>query len=94
MYPLIIILIVEHQKSVEHSMQDAVSHSIHFGSVQPSTQRHHSTYGMSIIEIIKTQILQSGHDQESQSHVSEPESVVQENKQNEQNGVNSGKGKV
>ena len=66
---------MEHQKSVEHSMQDAVSHSIRFGSVQPNTQHHHST---SITETIRTQILQSGHDQESQLHVSEPEFVIEE----------------
>ena len=38
----------------------------------------HSTYGISIIETIRTQILQSGHDQESQLHVSEPDFVVGE----------------
>ena len=91
MYPLIIVLIVEHQKSVEHSMQDGVSHSIHFGSARPNTQHHHLTYGISIIETIRTQILQSGHDQESQLHVREPEFVTQENEQNE-SGVTSGLG--
>ncbi len=83
---------MEHQKSVEHSMQDAVSHSICFGSAQPNTQDHHSTYGISIIETIRTQILQSGNDQESQLHVREPEFVIQGNEQNE-SGVTYGMGK-
>ena len=91
MYPLIIVLIVEHQKSVEHSMQDGVSHSIRFGSAQPNTQHHHSTYGISIIETIRTQ-MQQGHDQESQLHVRESEIVIQGNEQNE-SGVTSGMGK-
>ena len=71
-----VILIVEHQKSVEHSMQDAVSHSIHFGSAQPNTQTQHSTYGMSIIETIRTH-MQSGNDEESQLQTSVSEAVVQ-----------------
>ncbi len=79
---------MEHQKSVEHSIQDAVSHSIHFDSAQPNTQHHHSTYGISIIETIRTQ-MQGGHDQESQLHTSEPEFVVQGN---EESGVTSGIG--
>ena len=70
-------------------MQDAVSHSIHFGSVQPNTQHHHSTYGISIIETIRMQI-QGGNDQESQLHVREPEFVIQEN---EESGVIAGIGK-
>ena len=86
MYPLIIILIVEHQKSVEHSMQDAVSHSIHFGSVQPNTQHYHSTYG---IETIRTQ-MQGSNDQESQLHVREAEIGIQGN---EESRMISGTGK-
>ena len=43
-------------------MQDAASHSIRFGSAQPNTQDHHSTYGISIIETIRNQ-MQQGHDQ-------------------------------
>ena len=72
-------------------MQDGVSHSICFGSAQPNTQDHHSTYRISIIETIRTQ-LQQGHDQESQLHVREPEFVIQGNEQNE-NEMNSGMGK-
>ncbi len=54
------------------------------GSVQPNTQHHHSTYGMSIIETIRTQ-MQRGNDQESQ-----PGFVVQGN---EESGVTSEIGK-
>ena len=57
-------------------MQDAVSHSIQFGSVQPTTQHHHTT-GISIIETIRMQ-MQGGNDQESQLHTSEPEFIVEE----------------
>ena len=70
-------------------MQDAVSHSICFGSAQPNTRHHHSTYGISIIETIRTQ-MQQGHDQGSQLHVTEPEFVIQGN---EESGVTSGIGK-
>ena len=73
-------------------MQDAVSHSIHFGSVQPNTQHHHLIYGISIIETIRSQISQGGHDQESHLHVSEPEFMVQRNEQSEENGVTAGIG--
>ena len=82
---------MEHQKSVEDSMQDGVSHSICFGSAQPNTQDHHSTYGISIIETIRTH-MQQGHDQESQLHVREPEFAIQGTEQNE-SGVTSGMGK-
>ena len=91
-YPLIVILLVAQQKSVQDSMQDAISHSIHFGSVQPNTQNHHSLYGMSIIEMIQTR----GNDQESQLHISVPETVAQEVKLTEEIGTpcSIGKGDI
>ena len=84
------ILIVENQKSASaHSMQDVISHSIHFGSVQPNAQNQHSTYGVSIIETIRTQILQPGNNEESQLHTNEPGFMVQ----NGNIGASSGSGK-
>ena len=71
-----VILIVEHQKSAENTIQDAVSHSIHFGSVQPNPQHYQSTYGISIIETIRSQITQGFIDPESQMHISEVEPAV------------------
>ena len=52
MYPLIIILIVEHQKSVIDSFQATISNSIHFASAPYPNERRNNT--ISLIEGIKT----------------------------------------
>ena len=54
MYPLIIILIVERQKSVIHSFQTTISHSIHFASAPRPNDHPNNT--ISLIEGIGTQI--------------------------------------
>lgn len=88
-----VILIVEHQKLVEHSTQDGVSHPIQFEAVQSNTQSHHSIYKMSIIEAIRIH-MQSGNDEESQLYTSlyTSEAVMQEGKQDEEIGVPGGVG--
>ncbi len=60
MYPLIIILIVEHQKSITHSIKDTpASHSIQFAQNEGS----HPGNSISIIETIRTQMQQSWSDE-------------------------------
>ena len=68
------ILIVEYQKPVGHSIQDAALPSIHFGTVQLNAQHHYPTFGTSTS---RTQMTQGGDDQESQLHTSKLECVVQ-----------------
>ena len=68
-----VILIVEYQKPVGHSIQDTALPSIHFGTVQLNAQHH---FGTSTMEPSRTQMTQGGDDEESQSHTSKLESVV------------------
>ena len=72
-----VILIVEYQKPVGHSIQDTALPSIHFGTVQLNAQHHYPTFGISTIEPSRTQMTQGADDQESQLHTSKPECVVQ-----------------
>ena len=60
MYPLIIILIVEHQKSVIDSFQATISNSIHFASAPRLNGHPNNT--VSLIEDIRTQMrMRSGN---------------------------------
>ena len=62
-----VIILVEYQKfNYKSPVQDVMSHSMRFGSVQPNTGHLPSTYGLSIIETIRTRMTLGPNDQESQ----------------------------
>ena len=86
---------MEYQKSVQLSVQDDGSLSIHFQSIQPNTQNYASTHDISIIEAIRTHTTQGLNDQESQLHAGgfKGMTVVQATGQNQEIKGSSGSDK-